>query len=576
MKNSKYFPFERNKYFYGKLLSVDDFELEQRYINNKRRMTNRFLYGMGVVVGLYVVRVDEKTISVESGFALDAFGREIVIDTPVIKKLSLLEGFKNCVEDSQKDYVYLCLNYNEEEAGAVHNVTGNSMMQGEETFNKIKETYQLYLTEREPEQTILDKSELYETCQILYAQDGMIIKQFVSKYAIAGSGTQIRIEIENLTKKYLAFSYELMLERFTYGGQPSIIINFDEMQYEKTGRYTIVYTLEVTDSVGIQGAIVRNKDSVHMFINKEECHINLEQETIFVNIIEEDIRQQIMKDYYRTDMENIVKNSEQNQLYLAKLYLLHVGGSYVIDKVDNVPFNQYILKQNLSSAIHQLSIDGHGKKNKNMSHEGGYSKFNGKNEAEKGIHMAQGKYWLDLEGGGQKGSRYVSEEITHGLGLGSAMIQVGIEDEDGGITYGSSEIFEDTDPMIELAVKVFPEKGTFQIGGRLLEQVIKSGVNIRWNAILNTEEKIVELATRKIFIKPSVLELATRESHYLEAICSNISDNTIQWKVKEHGGSITENGMYTAPNTPGVYEVVAQSMAFPEIKASIFVIVRDV
>ena len=35
MKNAKYYPFERNKYFYGKLLSVDDFELEQRYTNNK-------------------------------------------------------------------------------------------------------------------------------------------------------------------------------------------------------------------------------------------------------------------------------------------------------------------------------------------------------------------------------------------------------------------------------------------------------------------------------------------------------------------------------------------------------------
>ena len=35
MKNMKYFPFERNKYFYGKLLTVDDFETEQRYMNDK-------------------------------------------------------------------------------------------------------------------------------------------------------------------------------------------------------------------------------------------------------------------------------------------------------------------------------------------------------------------------------------------------------------------------------------------------------------------------------------------------------------------------------------------------------------
>ena len=93
MKNSNLFPFERNKYFYGKLLSVDDFELEQRYMNDKRRMLNCFVLGAGVVAGLYVVRVDEQTISVEAGLALDSWGREIVVDVPVVKKLSLLDGF---------------------------------------------------------------------------------------------------------------------------------------------------------------------------------------------------------------------------------------------------------------------------------------------------------------------------------------------------------------------------------------------------------------------------------------------------------------------------------------------------
>ena len=120
MKNTKYFPFERNKYFYGKLLSVDDFELEQRYGNDKRRMLNRFLQGSGVVAGLYAVRLDERTLSVEKGFALDALGREIVVDAPVICKLQLLEGYASCVEESGKDYVYLCLDYEEEESGICH------------------------------------------------------------------------------------------------------------------------------------------------------------------------------------------------------------------------------------------------------------------------------------------------------------------------------------------------------------------------------------------------------------------------------------------------------------------------
>ncbi|MFR8166048.1 MAG: hypothetical protein ACLU8D_08775 [Enterocloster sp.] len=55
MKNLQYFPFERNRYYYGKLLTEQDFNSEQRYFNDKRRMVNRFLHGSGVAAGLTVV-----------------------------------------------------------------------------------------------------------------------------------------------------------------------------------------------------------------------------------------------------------------------------------------------------------------------------------------------------------------------------------------------------------------------------------------------------------------------------------------------------------------------------------------
>ena len=66
-----------------------------------------------------------------------------------------------------------------------------------------------------------------------------------------------------------------------------------------------------------------------------------------------------------------------------------------------------------------------------------------------------------------------------------------------------------------------------------------------------------------------------RESHYLEAVCTNMDDKTVEWSVQPHGGSISPNGMYTAPNIPGVYEVVVQSTAYPQVRASIFVVVRE-
>ena len=145
MKNTTYFPFERNNYFYGKLLSVDDFRLEQKYGNDKRRMLNRFLHGTGVVTGMNVVGVDDTTILVESGLALDSTGREIVIDEPVVRGLTMLDGFSDYEEDRNTNYLYLCVAYEENETEQVHSIS-SSGNQGGTDFNKIREGYRLFLT----------------------------------------------------------------------------------------------------------------------------------------------------------------------------------------------------------------------------------------------------------------------------------------------------------------------------------------------------------------------------------------------------------------------------------------------
>ena len=61
-----YFPMERNRYFYGKLLTVRDFEIEQKYGVNKRCLTNRVLRGAGVACGLGVTVDNDSTLIIGS------------------------------------------------------------------------------------------------------------------------------------------------------------------------------------------------------------------------------------------------------------------------------------------------------------------------------------------------------------------------------------------------------------------------------------------------------------------------------------------------------------------------------
>ena len=73
----------RNRYFYGKMLDVFHFELEQNYFNSKRWLLNRLVSGYGVVCGLNVLlSSDGKSIYVTPGVAIDKCGHEIILCQP--------------------------------------------------------------------------------------------------------------------------------------------------------------------------------------------------------------------------------------------------------------------------------------------------------------------------------------------------------------------------------------------------------------------------------------------------------------------------------------------------------------
>lgn len=73
----------RNRYFYGKMLDVYHFELEQNYFNSKRWLLNRLVSGYGVVCGLNaLLGSDLKSLYVTPGVAIDKCGHEIILCKP--------------------------------------------------------------------------------------------------------------------------------------------------------------------------------------------------------------------------------------------------------------------------------------------------------------------------------------------------------------------------------------------------------------------------------------------------------------------------------------------------------------
>jgi len=80
------YPAERPRYFYGQLLTADDFKKEQDYLRRKNQLHNRFGLSQGVVCGLSVTPLTTTQgngVRISAGLALDEWGREIVIPTDV-------------------------------------------------------------------------------------------------------------------------------------------------------------------------------------------------------------------------------------------------------------------------------------------------------------------------------------------------------------------------------------------------------------------------------------------------------------------------------------------------------------
>jgi hypothetical protein len=198
-------------------------------------------------------------------------------------------------------------------------------------------------------------------------------------------------------------------------------------------------------------------------------------------------------------------------------------------------------------------------------------------QKEDDFRITSGEAVISLGIGGDAGKRFFSGEITHNLGLGNVSVIVSLKDsKNSGYVSGSSEVFDiESTVKAELAVKVNPEKGTFVIGARLLEATSEYEVVIHWMAMMHKDNRIIG-TEKKIMIDNSLKSLRVMESVYYTVKFINMEPVDITWSVvDENGGTINENGYYTAPDCPGVYKIKAECTGEPEIFATAFVIIKS-
>jgi hypothetical protein len=591
MEDYSFFPIVRNRYFYGKLLTVRDFETEQRYESAKRRLLNRVVNGAGIVCGFGVTVGDDATLIIESGLALDYLGREIALDEPLIRKLEMLDGHERLAE---RDDAYLCLGYDEADIEPVNAVGSDA--EGDREFNMTREGCKLYLTPDIPDFKALLEARGKENINVIYASGGLTLALYAP--SAVGAGEEFTVSVLMIKDdKTLPVSFTIEGEngfaetengrlRFSYRESPAELNSVLEIPFRVKARSLS----KVVSQLFPGGAEL----DVELGSHKYKNFITVAAE-IAVCATSAELDEQLRK----TDSLERRLRGRDVPIYLAKLRLVTSAGKSFIRSVINLPFAQkpeergrgmgaVSGKTEFTASAKALEYWQKPDVRASMN-EGGdrvHLEFGIPAPENYDYITSHGTVEIATPGGIKVNARYFSEEIPHGLGAGNVEVRLSVEFEsgDGSGTaqlFGSSEVFRAKDmklnpPWAETAVVVFPERGTMRIGLWLHDTVESNFVRVHYYAEKPERDtkQLVENRSVSISIIPEITRLAERQQLHFRAFVSGSDDKGVVWKVQDpDGGEIDANGTYRAPETRGTYEVTVRSTADGNVSASAFVIV---
>jgi hypothetical protein len=160
-KDYKLIQFQRNRYFYGKLMTVRDFDKEQDYMNEKRHLLNRMINGPGVICGLGIndveLSVSDGNVKIRfktGGAAIDCWGREIVVpvqDKPrevFVKEGETKSNLTTALLDDAPYYLYL--EYDPREGEMVSSALENSSCEETCCPNRVIENFEVIASKYAP------------------------------------------------------------------------------------------------------------------------------------------------------------------------------------------------------------------------------------------------------------------------------------------------------------------------------------------------------------------------------------------------------------------------------------------
>lgn len=589
MKNSQLLPFERNRYYAGKVLTSTDFMAEQLYMNNKRRFLNNVMYGVGIICGLNVINLDDMSILVESGAAIDEAGREIVVESSTVKKISTLEGF----DQLNGEKAYLCIRYKENEVHPVYNTSTNTQEEAGYENNRIEEGYELYF-QNAVDVNIpafeMDDEFLFE--KILLDDDEFLLKLRIPAAVPKGEAVKLVFEIKKKRKHptRLSFHAAFQMPIFTTDeGSHTLDVNFSNLSLEEDETVCRNYWVNVEETELEETNLIARKEAIQIFEDEHPVEVmeDLAIKLVLVDLTPEELAtREIAK--MNLEMRNV--RMMNNSIKLAEVSFEKAGTSYILSGIKEQEIKNYIATP--GEIYHRSRYLSYFKERGNtvlpLLQENGLGVSVNQKPAENQIKMASGRIQIPLKVNMRKGTVCYSEEIIHGLGKGNVYVSVGFsyKEENANMPqpmdntiYGDVGLFENTELMqMKTAVKVMKEKGSFQVAVKLLSEQKSIVVDLDWVAMKfsgEAESSEIEIEKMRIIPEHPTVRLGAGDQYFFEVRFENMQACPLSYTLTESGsGEISSDGVYKAPSKEGVYEIKIFCTDRPKISTYVYAIVN--
>ena len=339
MKNTDVIPFERNRYYAGKMLTSSDFLAEQIYNNNKRRFINQTVVGSGILCGCSVFWLDDLSVLVESGAAIDSMGREIVIENSVVKKLSAISGF----EGLRTNQAVLCLRYQERDVHAVYTVNRQEN-ESEYEYNRVAEGYELFLMDEEDTERSFELDTEFFAVASLMDHPDYEIKFRIPAVVCAGKYVRAELVITKKSERVCSLDYEAVVQMPGFAGRDGLHelkLSADKVLLKQGETLVKDYWIKTESDPATDTFLVIKAGTAQGTVDEVKADVNGDM-NLQVQVSEIQPKDLALRESEKLSLEMRRMGMNQDYIPLAVLSLVRTETAYIIEGIQEQNVKKYI------------------------------------------------------------------------------------------------------------------------------------------------------------------------------------------------------------------------------------------